>query len=80
MVVKLLTEHHLEVLRLKGGCTRSSESTLVKLPYCWKSHVAARLYHFLFGDHGPHIENTTTAALGEREHPQSPTRDKTCVA
>ena len=30
MVVKLLTEHHLEFLSLKGGCTGSSESTLVK--------------------------------------------------
>ena len=28
MSVKLLTEHHLEVLGLKGGCTGSSESTL----------------------------------------------------
>ena len=30
MSVKLLTEHHLEVLSLKGGCTGTSESTLVK--------------------------------------------------
>ena len=29
MIVKLLTEHHLEFLSLKGGCTGSSESTLV---------------------------------------------------
>ena len=43
MIVKLLTEHHLEILSLKGGCTCSSESTLVKLPHCWKSHVAAHL-------------------------------------
>ena len=28
MSVKLLTEHHLEFLSLKGGCTGSSESTL----------------------------------------------------
>ena len=41
--VKLLNEHHLEVLSLKGGCTGSSESSLVKMPYCWKSHVAAHL-------------------------------------
>ena len=26
MIVKLLTEHHLEFLSLKGGCTGSSES------------------------------------------------------
>ena len=30
MSVKLLTEHHLELLSLKRGCTVSSESTLVK--------------------------------------------------
>ena len=39
MSVKLLTEHHLKLLSLKGGCTDSSESTLDKMPYCWKSHV-----------------------------------------
>ena len=37
MTVKLLTQHHLEFLSLKGGCTGSSESTLVKIPHCWKS-------------------------------------------
>ena len=41
MGVKLLTEHHLEFLSLPGGCTGSSESTLVKIPHCWKSRVAA---------------------------------------
>ena len=35
--VKLLTEHHLEFLSLKEGCTGWSESTLVKMPHCWKS-------------------------------------------
>ena len=44
MNLKLLTEHHLEFLSLKGGCTASSESTLVKMPHCWKSRVAAELY------------------------------------
>ena len=39
--VKLLTEHHLEFLSLKGGCTGSSKSTLVKMTHCWKSHVKA---------------------------------------
>ena len=43
MSVKLLTEHHLEFLSFKGGITCSSESTLVKLPHCWKSCVAAQL-------------------------------------
>ena len=41
--VKLLTEHHLEFLSLNGDCTGSSESTLVKMPHCWKSHVTAHL-------------------------------------
>ena len=31
MIVKLLTEHHLECLSLKGGCRGSSESALVKM-------------------------------------------------
>ena len=35
MSVKLLTEHHLEFLSLIGGCSGSSESTLVKMPHCW---------------------------------------------
>ena len=43
MKIKLLTEHHLEFLSLKGDCTGSSESTLVKTPQCWKSHVAAQI-------------------------------------
>ena len=41
MSVKLLTEHHLEFLSLKEGYTGSSESTLFKMPHCWKSHVTA---------------------------------------
>ena len=41
MTVKLQTEHHLVFLRLKGGCTGSSEFTHVKIPHCWKSHVTA---------------------------------------
>ena len=40
---KALTEHHLEFLSLNGGCTGSSESTLRKTPYCWKSHVSAHI-------------------------------------
>ena len=43
MSVKLLTEHHFGFLSLKGGCTGSSESTLVKMPHCWKAHVADRI-------------------------------------
>ena len=43
MIVKLLTEHHLEFLSLKGGCRGSSESTFVKMPHCWKSHALAQI-------------------------------------
>ena len=38
MIVKLLTEHHLEIISLKEGCRVSSESTLVK------SHAAAQIF------------------------------------
>ena len=34
MSVKLLTEHRLEFVSLKGGYTGSSESTLVKMSHC----------------------------------------------
>ena len=43
MTVKLLTKQHLECLSLTGGCISSSESTPVKMPYCWKSHVMAHM-------------------------------------
>ena len=43
MIVKLLTEHHLEFLSLKGGYTGSSESTHFKMPLCWKSHALAQM-------------------------------------
>ena len=42
MIVKLLTEHHLAFLSLKGGYRGSSESTLDKMSNCWKSHAAAQ--------------------------------------
>ena len=42
--IKLLTEHHLEFLSLKGGCTGLPESTLVKMPHCLKSHVEAQMH------------------------------------
>ena len=42
MIAKLLTEHYLEFLSLKGGCTGSSESTLVKMPHRLKSHAMAQ--------------------------------------
>ena len=44
MNVQLLAEQHLEFLSLKEGCIGWSESTLVKIPHCWKSHVTAQLF------------------------------------
>ena len=41
LVARLLIEHHLEFLSLKGGCKDSSESTLVKM-----SHATS---HFFLG-------------------------------
>ena len=36
------------LLTLTGGCTGLSESTLVKISHCWKSHATA---HFIFESH-----------------------------
>ena len=52
MSVKLLTEHHLEFVSVKGGCTGSSESTLVNMPHCWKSYVAAQFMIYIGFDGG----------------------------
>ena len=41
MIVKLLTELHLEFQSLKEGCRGWSESALVKMSNCWKSHAVA---------------------------------------
>ena len=49
MIVKLLTEHHLEFLSLNGGCRGSYESTLFKMSNCWKSHATAHMYMRLNG-------------------------------
>ena len=38
MIVRLLTEHQLEFLSLRGGCRGLSDSTHFKMPHCWKSH------------------------------------------
>ena len=39
LFVKLLTEFP----SLKEDCTGSAESTLVKMPHCWKAHAAAQI-------------------------------------
>ena len=57
MTIKLLTEHHLEFPSLKGDFSGSYESTLVKMPHCWESHVMAYLLYFIHVLHssGCHI-------------------------
>ena len=50
MIVKLLTEHHLAFLSLKGGCTGSSESTLAKMSNCWKSRAGAHIRLYFVGN------------------------------
>ena len=44
MIVKLLTVHVLEFISLTGGCRGSSESILVKISNCWKSHATAQFF------------------------------------
>ena len=41
--IKATDRTALGVSKLKGGCTGLSESTLVKIPHCWKSHVTAHI-------------------------------------
>ena len=57
MIVKLLTEHHLEFLSLTGGCRGSFKSTLVKMSNCWKSHAAAHIYSPARADYLSFIEH-----------------------
>ena len=71
MIVKLLTKHHLEFLSSKGGCTGSSEYSLVKMPHCWKSHVAAQLHCFI----GLNIDKHNF----KRNIINGPRREKTCL-
>ena len=44
MSVKLLIELNLVFLSITGGCTGSSESTLVKMAHCWKPHVTVQTF------------------------------------
>ena len=60
---KLLIEHHLEFLSLKRGCAGLSESTLVKMPHCWKSHVIITSY---FDRKCRYTEGISTTGLIER--------------
>ena len=58
MRVMLLTEHHLEFLSLKGGCTGSSESTLVKMTHCWKAHAAAQIKILMVSNLGISVQES----------------------
>ena len=62
MIVKLLTEHHLEFVSLKEGCRGSSEST-----HCWKSHALAQLYTINVKN-----ENEPTCNKPNRKHYTEP--------
>ena len=56
MIVKLLTEHNLVFLSLKGGCRSSSVSIHVKMPHCWKSYALAQYYsNNQFSDHAAYL-------------------------
>ena len=75
MTVKLLTEHHLEFLRLKGGYTGLSEFTLVKIPHCWKSHVTAQISPVIFSQGKPcrsEIKSLSSGFPTKRDANQSP--------
>ena len=53
MIVKLLNEHHLEFLSLKGGCRGSSESTLVEMSIV--GNLMPRL-NFLFAANDSNVQ------------------------
>ena len=70
MSVKLLTEHHLQFLSLKGGFTCRSESTIVKMPHCWK-HMSRLIYRGIETSHiGPNLENKVDGTRQLRYHPR----------
>ena len=63
MSVKLLIEHHLEFLSLKGGYRCSSESPLAKMSNCWKSHAAAQIIKGLECDVCVHVVHEISVLL-----------------
>ena len=76
MIVKLLTEHHLEFLSLKGGYRGSSESTLVKMSNCWKSHASAQIIFWPRPEEKQQVNMTSDLVLGpgyDKEIPQPQT-------
>ena len=72
MIVKLLAEHNLEFLSLKRGCRGSSESKLVKMPHCWKSHATTHLrnesekcskFEDIYRIHSPQVDDMKDESL-----------------
>ena len=75
MTVKLPTKHDLEFLSLKGGCTGSSESTLVKMPHCWKSHVEVQFFLLLFNRQEEQMTKFMSDQLRVKIYPNCQTID-----
>ena len=80
MSVKLPTEHHLKYLILKGGCTGSSKSPLVKMLHCWKSRVTAQMAMMFFivdilFQNGLPKTNAPLKSLGSRSEQPLPLND-----
>ena len=48
MIVKLLTEHHLELLNLKAAAPARMSLNMCKMPNCWISHVAVQMSGGIF--------------------------------
>ena len=67
MSVKLLTEYHLKFLSLKGGCTGSCQSTLVKMPHCWKFQVTAHLVCLSFKEYKKQFEKALEKIADEKQ-------------
>ena len=66
MSVKLLTEHHLEFLSLNEAVqARLSLHALVKMPHCWKSHVAAHMESHDFDTYHIKIMRISNARVGQ---------------
>ena len=56
--IRLIARAPLVFLILTGGCTGSSESTLVKMAHCWKLHVTVQI----FLNTGPRMQSVTCLA------------------
>ena len=78
MIVKLLTEHHLEFLSLKEGCRGSSESTLVKMSSFFKFHAAAHMSLFFQEPQADGSNGSTVVRnkVGDRENGPANTRQQ----